>query len=126
MEQYFEANGIVGEAKYQRRSASLTLVGPTTYKLLRNLLELEKPKDETFEQLVEKLTDHYCPEPVEIMERFRFYSRVRGPGEPVNEFVADLRRLAKDCNFGDELETMLRDRLACGINDKAIHVKNAH
>ena len=80
MEQYFEANGIVGEAKYQRRSASLTLVGPATYKLLRNLLEPEKPKDETFEQLVKKLTDHYCPEPVEIMERFRFYSRVRRPG----------------------------------------------
>ena len=27
-----------------------------TYKLLRNLLEPEKPKDKTFEQMVEKLT----------------------------------------------------------------------
>ena len=50
VEQYFEANGIVVEAKKdQRRSAFLTLVGPATYKLLRNLLEPEKPKDKTFE-----------------------------------------------------------------------------
>ena len=41
----------------------------------------------------------------------------------MNEFVADLRRLAKDCNFGDKLETMLRNRLACGINDQAIQRK---
>ena len=40
VDQYFEANGIVGEAKKdKRRSAFLTLVGPATYKLLRNLLE---------------------------------------------------------------------------------------
>ena len=81
VEQYFEANGVVGEAKKdQRCSEFLMLVGAATYKLVRNLLEPDKPKDKTFEQLVEKLTDHYCPEPVEIMERFRFYSRVRRPG----------------------------------------------
>ena len=70
VEQHFEANGIVGEVKDQRRSAFLTLVGPATYKLLRNLLEPEKPRDKTLEQLVEKLIDHYCPEPVKIMECF--------------------------------------------------------
>ena len=71
-------------------------MGSATYKLLRNLIEPVKPKDKTFEQLVKALTDHYCPELVGIMERFRFYSRVRQSGEPVNEYVADLRPLAKD------------------------------
>ena len=37
--------------------------------------------------------------------------------------MADLRRLAKDCGFGDSLEKMLRDRLACGINDQTIQRK---
>ena len=41
----------------------------------------------------------------------------------MNEFVADLRRLAKDCNFGDKLEMMLQDRLACRINDQVIQRK---
>ena len=78
-------------------------MGHATYKLLRNLVKPEKPKDKTFEQLVEKLTDHYCPESVEIMERFQFYSRVRRPGEPVNEFVADVKDLQKTATSGINL-----------------------
>ena len=39
------------------------------------------------------------------------------------DFVADLRRLAEFCNFGDTLEKMIRDRLVCGINDAAIQKK---
>ena len=121
---FFKANGLIREDKAsQRHSTFLKLAGPTTYKLLRNLIEPAKPKDKTFEQLVKTLADHYCPEPVEIMERFRFYSRVCQSGEPVNEYVADLRRLAKDCGFGDSLEKMLPDCLACGINDQTIQWK---
>ena len=69
IEHFFEANGLTGEDKASpRRSTFLTLVGSATYKLLGNLIEPAKPKDKTFEQLVKTLTDHYCPEPVEIME----------------------------------------------------------
>ena len=57
------------------------------------------------------------------MDRFRFYSQVRQSGERVNEYMADLWRLAKDCGFGDSLEKMLRDRLACGTNDQTIQRK---
>ena len=72
---FFKANGLIREDKAsQRHSTFLKLAGPTTYKLLRNLIEPAKPKDKTFEQLVKTLADHYCPELVEIMKRFRFYS----------------------------------------------------
>ena len=33
------------------------------------------------------------------------------------KFVADLRSIAKHCQFGDVLDDMLRDRLVCGINE---------
>lgn len=32
-------------------------------------------------------------------------------------YVKELRHLAMDCEFGDTLNQMLRDRLVCGIND---------
>ena len=54
------------------------------------------------------------------MERFKFHSRFRNPGESIATFVAELRSLAEFCNFRDTLETMIRDRLVCGINDIAI------
>lgn len=53
-------------------------------------------------------------------ERFKFHGRFRKPDEIVAVFVAELRRLAEHCNFGATLETMIRDRLVCGINDEHV------
>ena len=124
VQQFFEANELTGEDKaVKRRATFLTLIGPTTYQRLTDLVAPAKPNTKTFEQLVEVLTKYYSPKPVEIMQRHRFYSRSRRTGETVAEFVADLRRLATHCNFGDTLETMLRDRVTCGINDSSIQKK---
>ena len=41
-------------------------------------------------------------------------------GESVADFVAELRRLARNCQFGDFLDEALRDRLVCGLQNEAI------
>ena len=38
----------------------------------------------------------------------------------MSTFVAELRSIAKGCEFGAALEDNLRDRLVCGINNEAI------
>ena len=57
------------------------------------------------------------------MQRFRFNSRSRHSGESVAAYLAELRRLAEHCNYGDTLDLMLRDRLVWGINDGGIQKK---
>jgi len=47
-------------------------------------------------------------------------TRVRKSSESIATYVSELRTIAKNCNFGDTLETMLRDRLMCGVNDAII------
>ena len=69
---------------------------------------------------MEVLTKHFCPPPSEIVQRFKFNSRVRQPGESVATYIAELRALSQYCNFDNTLELMLRDRLVCGINDAQI------
>ena len=66
------------------------------------------------------LTTHLNPQPSEIVQRWKFNSRNRKPEESIIEYVADLRKLAQDCNYGDTLTVMLRDRLVCGVNDDKI------
>jgi hypothetical protein len=47
--QYFEANDLVGDANAGKRRAMLiALMGPSTYKLARNLLLPAKPSEKTF------------------------------------------------------------------------------
>lgn len=63
---------------------------------------------------------HFNLKPSEIVQRWKFNSRNRHPDESIVEYVAELRKLAQDCHFGDTLTVMLRDRLVCGVNDDSI------
>ena len=90
------------------------------YKLLLSLLSPEKAGDKPFKSLTEVITKHYNPVPSEIVQRYKFHTRFRQPGETVSTYVSELRSLAVHCNFGATLDLMLRDRLVCGINDDAI------
>ena len=97
LELFFEANEITGEAMATKRQAIfLSVIGPAPYQLLRSLLAPTKPSDKTFEELV---AEHYSPEPLEVMQRFRFNSQSRKPGECIAAYVAELRRIAQKCNL---------------------------
>ena len=60
---------------------------------------------------------HYKPQCSVIVKRLKFTSRVCQSRELVAAFVAELWHLAVACEFGDNLEKMLRDCMVCGIND---------
>ena len=121
LEHVFVANGITDGAK--KRAVFLSVIGASNYKLLSSLIAPAKPGEKEYSDLVDKLTEHFTPAPSEIVERFKFHTRFRKPGESVTAFVSELRSIAKSCNFGDTLETMLRDRIVCGINDAVIQCR---
>ncbi len=109
---FFAANGI--DDADRKKSAFLAGIGPTTYTLVRNLVSPAKPGDKSYVELVALLMDHFNPTPSETVQRFKFHSRFRKPGESIATFVSELRSLAEFCNFGTTFGNMLRDRLVCG------------
>ena len=118
LEYFFTANGITTAEK--KRATFLAVAGPTTYKLLRSMLAPTTLDEVAFSDVVKVLSDHYCPKPLEIISRFKFYNRSRNPGESVSTFISEVRALACFYNFGNSLDSMIRDRLVCGINDEQI------
>ena len=117
LEQFFIANDITDAKK---KSIFLSFIGPAAFHTLGNLVSPQKPSEESYDRLVELMSSFYNPKPLVTVQRFRFYSRFRQPNESVSTFVAELRSLAKDCQFGDSLQENLRDRLICGIADQTI------
>ena len=63
--------------------------------------------EQTFDELVKLMADHYSPAPSEIVQRFKFNTRQRQRGESVASYIAELRAIAKHCNSGAVLEDML-------------------
>ena len=107
LEFYFVANGVEDAGK--RKATLLAACGASTYKLMCDLVSPLKPKDKTFEELKEIVQKHLKPKPSEIVQRYKFHTRVQRSGESIANFVAELRNLSQDCNFGDSLLDMLRD-----------------
>lgn len=116
--QYLAANKI--EDADKRRAILLSVCGPATYRLIRNLVSPKKPTELKFAEIVEIMQKHHDPKPSVIVQRYRFNSRSRRAGESVAAYVAELRHLSEHCEFGTTLNEMLRDRLVCGVEEPKI------
>ena len=108
---YCLANNIRGEnADDARRKKAMfiTLLGQATFAKLKVLASPTPVADLTLDAIMEHLVAHYRLKTIEIAERFKFFKRSQKKGEAAVDFIADLRRLAKTCNFGNYLETAIR------------------
>ncbi|KFD46136.1 hypothetical protein M513_12978 [Trichuris suis] len=115
---HFEANGISGTSK--RLAVLCSVCGPKTYSIIRSLTFPDSPASKSFEQVLKLLNDHFLPKSSEIYHRFVYQRRLQRPDETVSSYVAELRRLAQYCNFGDTLDSRLRDQLVCGLRDQKL------
>ncbi|XP_075534013.1 uncharacterized protein LOC142567699 [Dermacentor variabilis] len=118
VEAYFEANAIEDSTK--KRALLVAALNTHTIQVLAGKVAPRKPNALTYEEVVEVLSEHYSPKRHEITESYKFFSRCQAEGEPVNEFLVDIRRIADNCNFGSALDRMLRDRIVCGIRSGAL------
>ena len=69
------------------------------------------------------MKNHLNPRQSTIVYRFKFNSLFRQPRESIQQCVAELRSLSEHCDFRDQLEGMIRDRLVCGVNDERIQCR---
>jgi len=94
---------------------------PSTYRLIRSLVAPNKPTDKFYADLVKIIGLHFNPKPSVVVQRFKFNSQSKHPGEMVSAFVTELRRLSEHCEFEDTLNAMLCDCLVYGISDVRMH-----
>ena len=82
-------------------------MGEKAYQLMCSHISPAKPKDKLFGQLVEAMRGHHCLSPSDIVQHYKFNSRIWQDRESVAVYVSELRALAQYCNFGEMLEVML-------------------
>ena len=117
---FFSANEINDKKKVP---VFLGLIGSKIYSILKNLVAPKLPRENTFEQLVAALKEHFEPKPLVIMERFHFHRQEQVEEESINECMAELCRLTTHSKFGAFLDKALRDRLVCGLRNEGIQKK---
>ena len=91
--------------------------------MIRNLTKPDMPKDKSYDDIVKSLTTHYSPKPSIITQRYKFNTRYQRKDETIAEYVAASREISEFCDYKDQLEDMLRDRLVCGVHINAIQMR---
>lgn len=61
-----------------------------------------------------------------LYERYRFYQRCQQGEETLQFFVDDVLKLAKICEFNENFETLVRDRILFGLHDEEIKWRIIH
>ena len=95
-------------------------MAPLHLNLQKNLLQPKTIDETSYADILKALGEHYCPKPSPIVQRHKFHTRHRLPGESVAVYIAQLRAIGEHCGFGEALNEMIRDRLVCGVNDRNI------
>ena len=116
--EYFLANEIEDERK--RLAVLLTAIGPNIYQVLKDLVSTDTPALKSFSEVVDILKKHYKPKKLVVAEHFNFHRRLQKEVETMAQFMGELRRLAKTCQFGAFLGEELSDQFVCGLKHENI------
>ena len=115
---YEVATNLKAESSEFRCAIFMTMIGSDAVELFESFKFAEDESEEDIVTVIKKFED-YCVESThEAFESFRFHSRDQEQNESIDAFVAELRKLAKGCNFGDQEDRMIRDRILVGVKSK--------
>lgn len=95
----------------------LTLLGAEGLKIYNTFTFTTAGDENKIKPVLEKFTAHFEPSRSESYERFKFLSRRQKAGESCESWLLDLRALMKNCNYGTQAESILRDQFLIGVAD---------
>ena len=75
--------------------------------------------------LIDKFDQHFSPQKNLTYQRYLFNTCSQN-GRPVDDFLIDLRNNARICEFEDLQDSLIRDRIVRGIDDKNIRQRLLH
>ncbi|XP_037576521.2 uncharacterized protein K02A2.6-like [Dermacentor silvarum] len=118
LEAFFEGHGVTEEKK--KRALLVAALSTNTVGVIAGRCAPAKVNELSYTEVVALLQQYFSPEPNEIAQSYKFFTRNQSPGEPVKEFLLAIRQIANTCNFGDSLDRMLRDRIVCGLQSSSV------
>ena len=110
---YMEASGSMKKPEKQRVAIFLHLVGEEALEIY-NTFSLSTA-EQKLDILFRKFEDYCNPRRNITFERHKFFTCVQEPTESIDQYVTELRTKASTCEFGELCESLIRDRIVCGI-----------
>ncbi len=107
-----------GTADDKKVAYLITCLNPAEYALLQDLCSPTLPSAFPYGTLKSNMVTHFQSSRNFMTERFKFCRRLQHAGESHSDFLAQLRKMAKYCEFGNTLQERLRDQFVVGLQSE--------
>ena len=88
---------------------------------IRELLGLTNEGKVKIDVVIRKFEKYCTPKKNETYERHLFNTRAQGATKGIDAYVTELRRnFARNCEFGELHDSIIRDRIVCGIRSNEV------
>ncbi|XP_072376376.1 uncharacterized protein [Diabrotica undecimpunctata] len=114
---YLMPSGKSGKSDEVKVAILLNLIGEEGIEIY-NSLELTEVQQGKLADVLEAFESYVTPRKNVVYERYLFYKRIQEEGEPFDHFLTDLKNKVRNCEFGVEAFSMVRDRIVLGTNSK--------
>ena len=95
----------------------MTCIGQRSREVYYNFT-FDDPADAMkYKTVIEKFDSHFCTKSNITFLRFKFFNVKQQENQPVDDFINELRTKAQECEFLELTESLIRDRIVCGINN---------
>ena len=78
------------------------------------------------DRVINALAKHFIPKKNTIYERYMFGTCSQKPGQTIDEYVAELRKFAAMCGYGQLKDEFIRDRTVLGTSDAVAQAHMIH
>ena len=120
--QFRIASGLAKEDPSKQINTLLYCLGDTSEDVLLSTNATEEER-KVYATVLSKFDSFFKVRKNIIYERARFNRRNQKEGESADEYIMELYKLVKDCEYGTFESEMIRDRLVVGIKDGPLSEK---
>lgn len=103
-----------------KRQLLMNVIGATASTKIMKSLKPKELNQVGYKDVVKQCMKIFIGERNSIVEHYKFSLRSQREGESISDFAVELQDIAEHCEFGNFLDTALRDRFVAGIRNTNI------
>ncbi len=101
----------------------LAKVSPKAFEVLVNMAAPAEVDAKTYDKLSNMCEKHYKVTRTEEGERDTFRNNKQKPNQSISEYILELKKLSRYCNYGESLQGTLKETFLSGLSNKFIKSK---
>ena len=117
---YLTASGKIKEDEKVQCAILLHVIGEEALEIYNTFKFATGEDPNKISVLKKKFEDYVNPRKNTVFERYRFWECKQQEGETIDQFITELKTRTRSCEFGDQHDSMIRDRIVFGVRDNRL------